>query len=54
LWFAANFAGIYLAHMPAFRDETVLLVLIVVGAIVYGVSIVLLFGTGWLRSLVRS
>ena len=29
-------------------------VLIVVGAIVYGASILLLFGTGWLRSLVRS
>jgi putative peptidoglycan lipid II flippase len=54
LWFAAKFAGIYLAHMATFRDETVLLVLIGVGAIVYGVSIVLLFGTGWLRSLVRS
>ena len=39
--------------MPAFRDETALLVLIAVGAIVYGGSILLLFGKGWLRSLVR-
>ena len=35
------------------RDEAVLLVLIGVGAIVYGGSILLLFGRGWLRSLVR-
>jgi putative peptidoglycan lipid II flippase len=40
--------------LPVFRDETALLVLIVVGAIVYGGSILLLFGKGWLRSLVRS
>jgi putative peptidoglycan lipid II flippase len=54
LWFAAKFAGAWLAQMPVFRDETVLLVLIAVGAIVYGASILLLFGKGWLRSLVRS
>jgi putative peptidoglycan lipid II flippase len=54
LWFAAKFAGALLAQMPVFRDETVLLVLIAVGAIVYGASILLLFGKGWLRSLVRS
>jgi putative peptidoglycan lipid II flippase len=30
------------------------MVLIAVGAVVYAGSIVLLFGTGWLRSLVRS
>jgi putative peptidoglycan lipid II flippase len=39
--------------MPVFRDETVLLVLIAIGAVVYGGSILLLFGMGWLRSLVR-
>jgi putative peptidoglycan lipid II flippase len=54
LWLAAKFAGAYLAHLPLLRDETILLVLIVVGAIVYGGSILLLFGKGWLRSLVRS
>jgi putative peptidoglycan lipid II flippase len=54
LWLAAKFAGVYLAHMATFRDEAVLLILIGVGAIVYGASIVLLFGTAWLRSLVRS
>jgi putative peptidoglycan lipid II flippase len=54
LWCAAKVAGAYLGQMPVFRDETVLLVLIAVGAIVYGGSILLLFGRGWLRSLVRS
>jgi putative peptidoglycan lipid II flippase len=54
LWLAAKFAGNYLAHLPVFRDETILLVLIAVGAIVYGASILLLFGKDWLRSLVRS
>jgi putative peptidoglycan lipid II flippase len=54
LWFAAKFAGVYLAPMSAFRDETALLLLTVVGALVYTFSIWLLFGRGWLRSLVRS
>ena len=54
LWLSAKFAVVYLAHLPALRDETILLVLILVGAIVYGASILLLFGKGWLRSLVRS
>jgi putative peptidoglycan lipid II flippase len=54
LWFAAKFAGVYLATLPALRDEATLLVLIVVGAVVYIGAILLLFGTGWLRSLVRS
>jgi putative peptidoglycan lipid II flippase len=54
LWAAAKFAGVYLAALPALRDEATLLILIVVGAVVYAGSILLLFGTGWLRSLVRS
>jgi putative peptidoglycan lipid II flippase len=53
LWFAARFATAQFAHMSAFRDEAALLLLIVVGAIIYGGSILLLFGKGWLRSLVR-
>jgi putative peptidoglycan lipid II flippase len=53
LWFAARFATAQLAQLSAFRDEAALLVLIVVGAIVYGGSILLLFGRNWLRSLVR-
>jgi putative peptidoglycan lipid II flippase len=54
LWGAAKLASAYLAHLPAFRDEATLLLLIAVGAVVYAASILLLFGTGWLRSLVRS
>jgi putative peptidoglycan lipid II flippase len=54
LWFAAKFASVYLASMSAFRDEAALLLLTVIGAFVYAFSIGLLFGRGWLRSLVRS
>ena len=54
LWLAARFAAAQFAQLSAFRDETALLLLIVVGAIVYAGSILLLFGGGWLRSLVRS
>jgi putative peptidoglycan lipid II flippase len=54
LWAAAKFAGVYVATLPAFRDEAMLVLLIALGAIVYTASILLLFGTGWLRSLVRS
>src|SRR5450755_2160291 len=54
LWLAARFAASHLAQLTALRDEAALLVLIVVGTIVYAGSILLLFGGGWLRSLVRS
>jgi putative peptidoglycan lipid II flippase len=54
LWLAARFATAQFAQLSAFRDEAALLLLIVVGAIVYGGSILLLFGRGWLRSLVRT
>ena len=54
LWLAARFATAQFAQFSAFRDEAALLLLIMVGAIVYGGSILLLFGSGWLRSLVRS
>jgi putative peptidoglycan lipid II flippase len=40
--------------MSALHDEAALLVLIAVGTIVYAGLIRLLFGWGWLRSLVRS
>ena len=40
--------------MISFRDETALLILIVVGAVVYGAAILLVFGLGWLKSLMRS
>jgi putative peptidoglycan lipid II flippase len=53
LWLSAKFAVVYLAHLPAMRDEAILLVLIAVGAIVYGGAIFLMFGKNWLRSLLR-
>lgn len=53
LWFTARLASIYLVHLSALRDEATLGLLIVVGAVVYGVSILVLFGGGWIRSLVR-
>jgi putative peptidoglycan lipid II flippase len=54
LWLAERLAAAQLAHLGTLRDETALAVLIVVGTIVYAGSIWLLFGWGWLRSLVRS
>jgi putative peptidoglycan lipid II flippase len=51
---AASFAVSHFAQLSALRDEAALLLLIVVGTIVYAGSILLLFGGGWLRSLVRS
>src|SRR3954453_2025490 len=53
LWSAARFAGPHLAELGALRDETTLLVLIIVGSIVYIGSILLLFGRSWLGALVR-
>jgi len=54
LWFTAHFAALHFAQLSALRDETALVLLILVGAVVYAGSILLLFGRGWLRSLVRS
>src|ERR1700710_2169588 len=54
LWLAARFGAAQFAQLSTLRDETALLLLIVVGAIVYAGSILLLFGRGWLRSLVRT
>jgi putative peptidoglycan lipid II flippase len=53
LWATARFASFYFAQMHTFRDETALVLLIVSGAFVYGVSILALFGRGWLFALVR-
>src|SRR5438105_944026 len=52
LWVTARFAAVYFADMKVFRDETALLLLIVVAAFVYGFSILVLFGRGWMFSLV--
>jgi putative peptidoglycan lipid II flippase len=54
LWLAARFATAQFAQLSALHDEAALLLLMVVGAIVYAGSILLLFGRGWLRSLVRT
>jgi putative peptidoglycan lipid II flippase len=40
-------------QLSTLRDEAALLLLMVVGAVVYAGLILLLFGRGWLRSLVR-
>src|SRR5258706_8604406 len=53
LWFTARFASVHFAQMTTFRDETALPLLAAVGALVYGFSVLLLFGRGWLFSLVR-
>ncbi|MCP4619334.1 MAG: murein biosynthesis integral membrane protein MurJ [Bradyrhizobium sp.] len=52
LWFTARFASNGLAGI-AFRDEVTLGLLVVVGAVVYAASILVLFGRRWLVSLVR-
>src|SRR3982075_2102733 len=53
LWFAARFATAQFVQLSALRDEAELLLLIVIGAVVYVGSILLLFGRRWLASLVR-
>jgi putative peptidoglycan lipid II flippase len=53
LWYAARLAAAHLAQISAFRDETALLLLVMVGAVVYAGSILALFGRRWLVSLVR-
>jgi putative peptidoglycan lipid II flippase len=53
LWLTARFAGVYFASMQLFRDETILLLLVAVGAFVYALSVLVLFGRGWLFSLLR-
>jgi putative peptidoglycan lipid II flippase len=54
LWLAARFAASYFAQLGLLRDEAALGVLIVVGAAVYSGAVLLLFGTGWLKSLMRT
>lgn len=53
LWLTARFAGVYFAQMTAFRDELALLLLMVTALFVYGFSILLLFGRGWIFRLIR-
>jgi len=53
LRFTAWFAAIEFAQMSKFRDETTLVLLIAVGAFVYGFAVLMLFGRGWVFSLLR-
>jgi len=53
LWLTAKLSATYLSGLSAFRDEAAFALLIVVGSLVYAGSVLLLFGRGWLRSLVR-
>jgi putative peptidoglycan lipid II flippase len=55
---AALLAGAFgleqaLSGLPAFRDETLLALLIVVGAVVYGLAVLVLLGRSWFKSLLR-
>src|SRR6202165_4814876 len=53
LWFAARFAASHFSLLSALRDEAALAFLILVGAIAYSGSILLLFGRRWISLLVR-
>jgi putative peptidoglycan lipid II flippase len=53
LWLTAKFAAAHLPDVTAHRDEIVLVILVVVGAVIYAGSVLLLFGQKWLKSLVR-
>ena len=53
LWLAAQFAASHFAALPALRNEAALLLLVLVAALVYGGSVLVLFGMPWLRKLVR-
>ncbi|KJC55674.1 multidrug transporter MurJ [Bradyrhizobium sp. LTSPM299] len=53
LWATAHYAAVLFAPMQLFRDQLSLLLLIAVGAFVYGFCILTLFGRGWLFALRR-
>jgi putative peptidoglycan lipid II flippase len=53
LWLAARFAATQFSAI-SLRDEAALLLLVAVGAVVYGGSILALFGPRWLRSLIKA
>ena len=52
LWSTARLAAQF-AHLSVLRDEATLGLLIVVGGVCYAALLLLLFGRGWLRSLLR-
>src|SRR5215510_5632554 len=53
LWLTAKFGATYFASLHAFRDEMTLALLAVSGTFIYAFCILLLFGRGWLFSLLR-
>jgi len=53
LWLTAHLSTAYVSGWSAWRDETTFVALIVVGAVVYAPSILLLFGRDWLKSLLE-
>ena len=53
LWFVARFAALQFAQLGALRDVAVLGLLMLAAGVVYAALILLLFGRGWLRSLLR-
>jgi putative peptidoglycan lipid II flippase len=53
LWLTGRWCASALSGMTALRDEAALAILIAVGLVVYGGSILLLFGPRWLRALIR-
>ncbi len=53
LWGAVYKIGVVFAGAIPPSDIAVLIILIVAGAVVYGTSVVLMFGSAWLRALVR-
>jgi len=54
LWCVARWGASYVAQLTAFRDETMLGILFVVGTVVYSAAILLMFGRAWLKSLIRT
>ncbi|MEH6950084.1 murein biosynthesis integral membrane protein MurJ [Nitrobacter sp. NHB1] len=54
LWFAARIASAQFSHWSTMRDEAALGVLMIVGAVIYAGTILLLFGPRRLRALVRA
>ncbi len=53
LWLASRWSQSALAGVTSFRDEIALGILVAVGAVVYGASVLLLFGRRWLTHLIR-
>jgi putative peptidoglycan lipid II flippase len=53
LWFVAGFAALSFAQLGALRNVAVLGLLMLAGGAVYAALLLLLFGRGWLRSLLR-